>query len=121
MKKHLSYSLFFILSFTSLFALDTNDRNAIDKIVEHFTHAWNDCEGMGSGDYYTQDADFVNIFGMAFSGKQEIESRHVKIHETFLFFYTSSSFASLCERFYTKKFNYARCLIKRLLAHQRTL
>jgi uncharacterized protein (TIGR02246 family) len=84
MKKYLSFSLFFILSFTSLFALNTNDRNAIDKIVEHFTHAWNDSEGKGSGDYYAQDADFVNIFGTAFAGKQEIETRHVKIHETFL-------------------------------------
>ncbi|MFI5343448.1 MAG: YybH family protein [Chlamydiales bacterium] len=84
MKKHFSFSLFFILLFTSLFALDTTDRNAIDKVVEHFTHAWNDCEGRGSGDYYAEDADFVNIFGTAFSGKQEIETRHVKIHETFL-------------------------------------
>lgn len=84
MKKYLSFSLFFILSFTSLFALDNSDRNEIDKIIEHFTHAWNDCEGKGSGDYYAQDADFVNIFGIAFSGKQEIETRHMKIHETFL-------------------------------------
>jgi len=84
MKKNVSFFLLFILSFTSLFALDTADRNAIDKIVGHFTHAWNDREGKGSGDYYAQDADFVNIFGTAFSGKQEIETRHVKIHETFL-------------------------------------
>lgn len=83
MKKQLSLCLFLILSFTSLFALDTSNRNAIDKIVEHFTHAWND-EGKGFGDYYAQDADFVNIFGTAFAGKQEIETRHVKIHETFL-------------------------------------
>lgn len=26
----------------------------------------------------------MNIFGAAFVGKQEIESRHIKIHETFL-------------------------------------
>lgn len=84
MKKYLSFSLFCILSFTSLFALDNSDRNEIDKIIEHFTHAWNNCEGKGSGDYYAQDADFVNIFGTAFAGKQEIETRHVKIHETFL-------------------------------------
>lgn len=84
MKKYFNFSLFFIVSFTSLFSLETADRNAIDKIVEHFTHAWNDCEGKGSGEYYAQDADFVNIFGAAFSGKQEIEARHVKIHEAFL-------------------------------------
>ncbi len=84
MKKYLSFSLFFILSCTSLFALDISDQNEIDKSIEHFTHAWNDCEGKGSGDYYAQDADFVNIFGTAFAGKQEIENRHMKIHETFL-------------------------------------
>ncbi|MGL5264141.1 MAG: YybH family protein, partial [Candidatus Rhabdochlamydia sp.] len=84
MKKNLSFSLFFILSFTSLFALNTSDRNAINKVVEHFAYAWNDCEGKGFGDYYAQDADFVNIFGTAFSGKQEIETRHIKILETFL-------------------------------------
>ncbi|MBS0629506.1 MAG: SgcJ/EcaC family oxidoreductase [Verrucomicrobia bacterium] len=84
MNKRLSCCLFFILSFSSLFALGTTDRQAIDQIVEHFTHAWNDCEGHGSADYYAEDADFVNIFGMAFAGKEEIESRHVQIHETFL-------------------------------------
>ncbi len=84
MKKYVSFALFFILSASTLFALAPTDRQTIDKIVDHFTHAWNDCKGKGSGDYYAQDADFVNIFGTAFSGKQEIETRHVKIHETFL-------------------------------------
>lgn len=84
MKKIVSFSLFFLLSFPSIFALDTWDRNEIEKIIDHFTHAWNACEGKGSGDFYAEDADFVNIFGVAFSGKQEIEARHVKIHEAFL-------------------------------------
>ncbi len=85
MKTHLKLSLFLILLFTSsAFALEKSDQNSINKIVEHFTNAWNLHEGKGSADYYAEDADFVNIFGMAFSGKEEIESRHVKIHETFL-------------------------------------
>lgn len=69
---------------SSIFALDTNDHKTINQIIEHFTNAWNDHGGQGSADYYTQDADFVNIFGMAFAGKQEIEERHIKIHESFL-------------------------------------
>ena len=69
---------------SSIFALDTNDHKMINQIIEHFTDAWNDHAGQGSADYYTQDADFVNIFGMAFAGKQEIEERHIKIHESFL-------------------------------------
>ena len=73
-----------LLTASSVFALDTEDRNSIHKVVDHFTTAWNQHEGKGSADYYSEDADFVNIFGMTFSGKKEIESRHVKIHETFL-------------------------------------
>lgn len=67
-----------------MFALDTSDHKKINQIIEHFTNAWNYHEGRGSADYYEQDADFVNIFGMAFAGKQEIETRHIKIHESFL-------------------------------------
>ncbi len=69
---------------SSAFALDTTDRNDINSIVAHFTDAWNLHGGKGSADYYATDADFINIFGSAFSGKQEIEDRHIKIHETFL-------------------------------------
>lgn len=85
MKKYCHFFLFMFLSTTSsIFALDTNDHKTINQMIEHFTNAWNYHEGHGSADYYAEDADFVNIFGMAFSGKQEIEIRHIKIHETFL-------------------------------------
>lgn len=85
MKKRISLLLLIIASISSsVSALDTSDHKAINQIIEHFTNAWNDHAGQGSADYYSQDADFVNIFGMAFSGKQEIEERHVKIHESFL-------------------------------------
>ena len=76
--------LFFLSLVSSALALDTSDRDRIHKIVEHFTNAWNQHAGKGSADHYAEDADFVNIFGTAFSGKKEIEERHVKIHETFL-------------------------------------
>lgn len=85
MKKYISFFLLMIVTMSlSIFALDTNDHKTINQIIEHFTDAWNDHAGQGSADYYTQDADFVNIFGMAFAGKQEIEERHIKIHESFL-------------------------------------
>ncbi len=81
----MSWFFLIIVSATpSLFALDTDDHKMINQIVEHFTNAWNDHEGQGSADYYGQDADFVNIFGMPFAGKQEIEARHVEIHKSFL-------------------------------------
>jgi uncharacterized protein (TIGR02246 family) len=77
-------SLLLIASSSSLFALDAEDDRAIHQIVEHFTTVWNDHDGHGSGICYAQDADFVNIFGAAFSGREEIEERHIQILETFL-------------------------------------
>ena len=85
MKKYISAFLFFTCFYlTSSFALSEQDHGAINGIIDNFTNAWNHNEGKGSADHYTSDADFINIFGMAFSSKEAIEDRHVKIHETFL-------------------------------------
>lgn len=76
--------ILFLLCAFALHGLESADRNAIQNKIDHFTIAWNEYGGVGSSDFYAEDADFVNIFGMAFSGKEEIEARHVKIMETFL-------------------------------------
>lgn len=78
------YLLLFLSATSSMLALDTTDHEVINQTIEHFSNAWNYHGGQGSADYYAEDADFINIFGMAFAGKQEIETRHIKIHETFL-------------------------------------
>ena len=83
--KHFICAILAVVSMTSsLFALDSSDQDAIHQIIDHFTHVWNNQDGHGSADNYATDAEFVNIFGMAFSGKEEIEVRHIQIHETFL-------------------------------------
>jgi uncharacterized protein (TIGR02246 family) len=46
--------------------------------------SWNERDCQGFGDGFAEDADFVNIFGMVFSGQEEIEARHVQIMQTFL-------------------------------------
>lgn len=85
MKKYLVLTLLTILSnFSSLSALENSDYEEINQIIEHIANAWNDHEGQGFADDYAEDADFVNIFGMVFKGKSEIEVRHVKILQTFL-------------------------------------
>lgn len=85
MKKYIMFSLIVLLSVSSsVFALNSKDKETINHIVDHFTNVWNAPEGRGFADYYAHDADFVNLFGTAFSGKQEIEARHIKILETFL-------------------------------------
>jgi uncharacterized protein (TIGR02246 family) len=53
-------------------------------VISDYTYSWNErgCKGFAEG--FTQDADFINIFGMKFSGKEEIELRHMHILQTFL-------------------------------------
>lgn len=85
MKKFTRTSLFILLSVASqIFSLDTADQKSINQIIENISLSWNSQAGHGFADHYAADADFVNIFGMTFSGKDEIEARHVKILETFL-------------------------------------
>ena len=67
----------------SLSALEPADQTAIQGIIQEFTNSWNDQAGKGFADAFTEDADFVNVFGMVFKGKTEIEDRHVKILQTF--------------------------------------
>lgn len=69
---------------TTGFALDDIDREAIQKVIDHYVEAWNFHECKGFGNDFTVDADFVNIYGMHFSGRAEIEERHVRIMQTFL-------------------------------------
>lgn len=74
----------FISSFHSVFALEQADQLAIENVIKGYTQAWNQRGCVGFADNFTEDASFVNILGMVFSGKTEIEDRHVKILETFL-------------------------------------
>lgn len=69
---------------SSLSALEQADRQAIQEVIQDYTDSWNQraCKGFGNG--FTEDADFVNIFGMHFKGKAEIEKRHIQIMQNFL-------------------------------------
>jgi uncharacterized protein (TIGR02246 family) len=77
-------ALFFVFSIHSVFALQDAHQQAIQDVISGYTDAWNLNEGIGFADGFTDDADFVNIYGMHFSGKAEIESRHQQILQTFL-------------------------------------
>lgn len=70
-------------SVNNIIALDESDRNAIQNVIQGYTDSWNLHQGKGFADGYTDDADFVNIFGMYMSGKAAIEERHIKILQTF--------------------------------------
>lgn len=69
----------FICSGVSGYSLEENDRAAIHEAIKDYVESWNHRGGKGFGNDFTEDADFVNIVGMHFSGKAEIEFRHIQI------------------------------------------
>lgn len=74
----------FCVCLNPLFALEEADKTAVLAIVQGYTEAWNQHGGRGFGEGFSEDADFVNIYGMHFSGKKEIEERHIAILSRFL-------------------------------------
>lgn len=75
--------MLFSLFALPLFALNECDRAAMEKVIADYTESWNVHEGKGFGKDFTEDGDFINVFGMKFTGQDEIESRHIKILQTF--------------------------------------
>lgn len=56
-----------------------SDETTIRAMVAAQTAAWNRGDATAWSKDFAADADFVNIFGMVFSGRQEIEKRHAAI------------------------------------------
>jgi uncharacterized protein (TIGR02246 family) len=76
-------SLLLLGFLNAAFALEKADQSAIQQAIQSYTDSWNLRGGKGFADAFAENADFVNIFGMKFSGKEEIENRHIKIIQTF--------------------------------------
>lgn len=74
----------FAVSMGQLSALEQDDVDAIQGIIQGYTDSWNNNAGQGFGKDFTSDADFVNIFAMNYSGADQIEVRHQEILATFL-------------------------------------
>lgn len=59
-----------------------SDEAAIRGLVAAQAEAWNRGDAAAWSKVFEPDADFVNIFGMVFSGRKEIEERHAAIFAT---------------------------------------
>lgn len=85
--KYIFYLLFVfcvVTLFNSLHALETSDKEVIQQVISQMTEGWNHSSGKVFAEHYSEDASFVNIFGMLFSSKEEIAVRHDKIFDTFM-------------------------------------
>jgi uncharacterized protein (TIGR02246 family) len=59
------------------------DETAIRALMSAQAEAWNRGDAAAWSKDFAADADFVNIFGMVFSGRKEIEERHAAVFASF--------------------------------------
>ena len=65
-------------------ANENRDRDAIVAVAEAFNAAWNRHDMPALAALFADDADFVNVVGMWWKDRAEIEAAHVYSHSTFL-------------------------------------
>jgi uncharacterized protein (TIGR02246 family) len=59
---------------TPLLAQSTEDQEAISAIAPQWAEAWNRGDAKAIGDMYTDDADYVEMTGQSFKGREAIEA-----------------------------------------------
>ena len=55
---------------------------AIHRVIERFTEAWNKHDAAAYSLVFAEDADFTNVFGQKFHGRPAIEAQHALIFST---------------------------------------
>lgn len=60
----------------------TQTAPGIDTVVSAVVEAWNRHDMKAYSAQFTEDADFVNVVGMHFRGRPQIEAVHVDLHRT---------------------------------------
>ena len=60
----------------------TQTTTQIESVVAALAETWNRHDIAGYAALFSEDADFVNVVGMHWRGRKEIEACHVRLHET---------------------------------------
>ena len=59
-----------------------NDEAGVNAVVHRFEDAWNRHDMEDFAKLFASDADFVNVIGMRWIGREEIKKSHVESHAT---------------------------------------
>jgi len=60
----------------------TDARDQVGAVVSALTESWNRHDMTAYAAHFTEDADFVNVVGMHWQGRREIEAQHAYLHRT---------------------------------------
>ena len=59
-----------------------NEQQAIEGVIDHFTHAWNEHDAKALSLLFAEEADFTNVFGNKSHGRIAIEQQHAPLFTT---------------------------------------
>jgi uncharacterized protein (TIGR02246 family) len=79
--------LIFIFLGTSSFSVAQNDaidRKAIEAQIDAFITSWNKHDFSDMKNYIADDCDFVNVVGMHWKGREEVQYAHQTFHQSVL-------------------------------------
>ncbi len=71
---------------------EASARSQIEAIVLTLVDSWNNHDMVTYASQFTDDADFVNVVGMHWHGRRQIEQMHIAVHNTI---FRNSSLRSL--------------------------
>ena len=62
---------------------NTGDQKAIEAQIDAFLYSWNKHDFSDMKNYIAEDCDFVNIVGMHWKGREDIQYAHQAYHDQF--------------------------------------
>jgi uncharacterized protein (TIGR02246 family) len=62
----------------------TDARVEVDAVLSALERTWNNHDTAANSEFFTENADFVNVLGTRFQGRKAIEAQHLKIHQGFM-------------------------------------
>lgn len=60
----------------------TKEEIALSSVVSRFIKAWNSHDMKAFANLFTEDADFVNVIGLWWKGRGDIQKQHELLHAT---------------------------------------
>jgi uncharacterized protein (TIGR02246 family) len=81
--RHISTILLFLLIYLTGKTQNTQEEKAIESQINAFITSWNKHDFSDMNNYVAEDCDFVNIVGMHWKGREEIQYAHQTYHDQF--------------------------------------
>ncbi len=87
---------------------ELTEETKVSRVIESFAESWNRHDMKAFSELFAKDAEFVNVVGLWWKGREEIKAAHEFTHQT-LFKNSRLTIAEVFTRFPVPKIAIARC------------